>query len=95
MYTNNPKYLLYGKGKCINSFFHIEEFFNNLDSIIIIRADGLYGYLWHAIDISKIKFISDIYFYKDSQLNFPVIVFLCMTLSHFHWKWSKTLKKTW
>ena len=40
-------------------FFHIEEFFNNLDSTIVIRIYGLFGYLWHVIDINKITFTPD------------------------------------
>ena len=39
--------------------FHIEEFFNNLDSTIVIRIYGLFGYLWHVIDINKITFTLD------------------------------------
>ena len=41
------------------SFFHMEEFFDNLASITIIRIDGLFGYRWHVIDINKIKFTLD------------------------------------
>ena len=40
-------------------FFHIEEFFNNLDSVIITRVDGLFGYPWLVIDIDKIQFTQD------------------------------------
>ena len=38
------------------SFFHIEEFFNNLVLIIIIQVNGLIWYPWQVIDINKIKF---------------------------------------
>ena len=41
------------------SFFHIEEFFNNLDSNTIIQVDGLFGYLRHVIYITNIKFTLD------------------------------------
>ena len=41
------------------SFFHIEEFFNDLDWIIIIRIDGPFGYPWHVTDINKIKLTPD------------------------------------
>ena len=54
------------------SFFHIEEFFNNLDSNTIIQVDGLFGYLRHVIYINNIKFTLDMnsIFAKTANLIF-------------------------
>ena len=45
----------------------IEEFFDNLASIIIIPVDGLFGYLWLVFDIDRFKFTPDMIFFNKTD----------------------------
>ena len=63
------------EGNVSISFFHLEEFFDNLDSLIVIRVDELFGYPWYVTGMNEIKFTPGYEFYlnKDIQLNFLMI----------------------